>query len=243
VPYLLLVRHFAPQEAAGTSLAVVFVNAVSGTIAYARQRRIDYASGVWFAAAALPGAVLGAFGVRLLSRSFFHLVFGILLMLAAAILFWKPAGAISEAATPARRGWRPILPITRRVVDARGEAFEYRYDRFVGLALSFVVGFVSSMLGVGGGIIHVPALVFLLSFPPHISTATSHFILAITAGAGAASHLALGHVRIVPALLLGAGAAAGAPLGARLSRGLHGQWILRGLALALLLVGIRLLAS
>jgi uncharacterized membrane protein YfcA len=240
VPFLLLVKHYSPAQAAGTSLLVVFLNALSGTVAYARQKRIDYQSGLWFAAAALPGSFLGAYAVKLLTMRFFHLTVGTLLCLIALILLWRPHGALAGAKERASRSGG-ALPVTRRVVDAQGRTFEYRYDRLVGLALSFVVGFLSSLLGIGGGIIHVPALVLLLAFPPHISTATSHFILAITAGTGAMSHFLLGNVHLRAGLTMGAGAMLGAPLGAVLSQRARGAWILRGLALALMGVGIRLI--
>lgn len=240
VPFLLLVKHFPPAEAAGTSLVVVFMNAVSGTLAYAKQKRIDYKSGLWFAAAALPGSFLGAYLVDLLSTRSFHLAVGILLSLIAGILLWRPHGALAGAKARASRG-RSYWPKQKRIVDAEGQVFEYSYDRVVGLALSFVVGFLSSLLGIGGGIIHVPALVLLLAFPAHISTATSHFILAITAAMGATSHFALGHVKLGAGLSMGAGAVLGAPVGARLSKKTKGAWILRGLALALLAVGVRLI--
>ena len=242
VPFLLLVKHFSPAQAAGTSLVVVFMNAISGTIAYARQKRIDYKSGLWFAAAALPGSFLGAYMVNLLSARSFHLAVGILLSMIALILLWRPHGALAGAQARASRR-RAYWPKQKRIVDAEGHVFEYSYDRAVGLALSFVVGFLSSLLGIGGGIIHVPALVLLLGFPAHISTATSHFILAITAATGAASHFALGHVKLGAGLAMGAGAVLGAPVGARLSQRTKGAWILRGLALALLAVGIRLIVQ
>jgi hypothetical protein len=132
--------------------------------------------------------------------------------------------------------------VERRLADASGGVLRYRYDRAWGILLSFGVGYASSVLGVGGGIVHVPALIYLLGFPAHVATATSHFILAVTAGVGTLSHAALGHVFLVPAGLMGLGAVLGAPLGARLSRKLHGGWIVRGLAVALAGVGIRLLA-
>ena len=241
VPFLLLVRHARPEQAAGTSLAVVFLNALSGTVAYARQRRVDYASGIWFAAATVPGAVLGAYGARAFSGRAFDLVFGGLLLAVAAVLLWRPLPAAgATAGSPARgRAW---WPVERRLADAAGGVFRYRYDRVWGILLSFVVGYASSVLGVGGGIVHVPALVYLLGFPAHVATATSHFILAVTAGVGTLSHAALGHVFFLPAGLMGLGAVLGAPVGARLSRNLHGGWIVRGLAVALAAVGIRLLA-
>ena len=59
-PLLILVWGLEPGTAVGTSLAVVLVTAVSGSLRYARSRSIDYRSGILFAVAALPGSILGA---------------------------------------------------------------------------------------------------------------------------------------------------------------------------------------
>ncbi|HEY4223320.1 MAG TPA: sulfite exporter TauE/SafE family protein, partial [Myxococcota bacterium] len=98
-------------------------------------------------------------------------------------------------------------------------------------------------LGIGGGIVHVPALVALFDFPAHIAAATSHFILVVTAATGSIEHYTLGNVRLVPALAMGAGAAVGAQIGGALSRRMKARWIVRGLAGALGLVGVRLIVS
>ena len=68
VPVLLLAYHFAPADAVGTSLALVFLNAFSGSVAYLRQGRVDIALGWKFAAATIPGAVGGAYLTRAGSR-------------------------------------------------------------------------------------------------------------------------------------------------------------------------------
>ena len=112
----------------------------------------------------------------------------------------------------------------------------------LGVAISFVIGFASSLLGIGGGFIHVPALIALLGFPVHIATATSHFVLAIMATAGTITHIAAGDlVDVWPrAAYIGAGAVGGAQLGARLSRRVRGPVIVRVLAVALVIVAVRL---
>ena len=66
------------------------------------------------------------------------------------------------------------------------------YNPAIGIWLSLFVGYISSVLGVGGGFIHVPALTSLLNFPVHIATATSHFVLAIMALTGTLVHVAHG---------------------------------------------------
>lgn len=241
VPALLLVYRATPEQAAGTSLAVVFLNAVSGTVSYARQKRVDYRSGLWFAAATVPGSISGAYLSGLFSGRTFDLIFGILMLALATLLFWRPAAEEEYAEALMEDAGVRWWHVDQQVTDAGGATYLYRYNLMVGVGISFVVGFLSSILGIGGGIVHVPALTYLLGFPAHIAAATSHFILVISAGLGAGSHLVLGHVLAGPAILMGIGAVGGAQVGARLARRLHGARILRFLSLALVIVGLRLL--
>jgi len=71
VPLLLFGYHFSPQEAVGTSLAVVFLNALSGSLAYMVQRRVLYQMGIAFAIATIPGALVGALLVQYLESHWF----------------------------------------------------------------------------------------------------------------------------------------------------------------------------
>ena len=59
VPLFILVFHWEPNLAVGTSLVVVFFNAISGTVAYMRQKKVYYDAGIRFALATLPGAFFG----------------------------------------------------------------------------------------------------------------------------------------------------------------------------------------
>src|SRR3954452_7456191 len=80
VPVMLLVYHATPQQASATSLAVVFFNALSGTLAYARQGKVDYRTGWRFAAATVPGAIIGVYVQSFFSGRFFSALFGALLL-------------------------------------------------------------------------------------------------------------------------------------------------------------------
>lgn len=241
VPALLLAFHATPEQAAGTSIAVVFLNALSGTASYARQKRIDYKAGTIFALASVPGAILGAFLTSSLSGRGFDIGFAVLLIALALFLLWRPvaetefADSLIDAAAADR--WL----VQRHHTDTQGVVFNYSYDLRLGIAVSALVGVLSSVLGIGGGVIHVPVLIHLLGFPSHIAMATSHFILAITAAFGAGTHLALGHVLVGPAILLGVGVIGGAQIGAALGKKLKGSLLVRMLSVALLLVAARLL--
>jgi len=239
VPMLLLLYpHESALTVSSISLAVVVFNATSGAWAYARMGRVDYRSGLVFAAATVPGAIAGALTVDYVPRLVFNAIFGLLMILLAAYLFSR-----RKERTQLRRSPRAHLTV-RTVVEKGGATYTFAYNRRWGVGLSVFVGYLSSLLGIGGGIIHVPALVRVLNFPVHIATATSQFILAIMAFAGTAAHIAAGNFPPESAyrvIALGVGAVLGAQGGAQLSRRVHGVWLLRGLAAALALVGIRIL--
>jgi uncharacterized membrane protein YfcA len=134
--------------------------------------------------------------------------------------------------------------VRRRVRDRAGNTFVYSYQLWKGVLISVAVGFVSSFLGIGGGIVHVPIMATVLHFPVHVATATSHFVLAFMSAEGTLVHLSTGtlawNVWLGRAVLIGVGAIAGAQLGARVSHRLRGTAIIRALAVALMLVGARL---
>ena len=229
VPILLLGYHFAPADAVGTSLALVFLNAFSGSVAYLRQRRVDLSLGWKFAAATIPGAVGGAYLTRVLSSQLFSLGFGVLLLAIATLLF------SGKSVRPSARAK------ARAIVDSGGESHAYAIDVWKGVVVSFFVGLLSSVFGIGGGIIHVPFLIVALGLPVHIATATSHFVLSISTLVGAGTFFALGHVDLTLAALIGAGILAGAQAGAHLSVRATPTIIRRILAGALALVGLRMI--
>jgi uncharacterized protein len=242
VPALLfLYPHERPATITSVSLAVVFFNALSGSVAYARQRRIDYKTGIRFALATAPGAILGARVVGLFSRGLFDVVFGSVMVGVAAFVIVRGRNRPIRV-TPPHPGMA-----TRVITDASGETYMYRFWEWQGIALSAGVGFLSSLLGIGGGIIHVPVLVEFLHFPVHIATATSHFILTFMALIGSVGYITAGtlgpHAGFSQVLLLSLGVVPGAQLGARFSHHVRGGLIFRLLGFALLMVGVRLIVT
>jgi len=237
VPLLLLILHTSSAQATATSLTVIFFNALSGSFSYARQKRIDYRAGLRFGLATIPGAVAGAYASTLVHSDLFRLLFGVVLLAGGMWLTVKPS--YEEGPGPVARP--PRNAVNRSLVDARGQQFDYQFDERVGIVVSFFVGLVASFLGIGGGIIHVPVLALLLGFPPHIATATSHFILAISSLTGAVTQLILGNVLLGIALHMALGVVLGAQLGAALARRVKGPWLIRLNGLAIFLVGLRML--
>jgi uncharacterized membrane protein YfcA len=239
VPILL---YLYPQEtpAAITSitLTVAFFNALSGSIAYGRLRRIDYRSGLLFSLASVPGAIIGVSITAYLNRGIFETIFGAILLLAAAYLLVAPH--LKYRPDFAQQGHT-----IRKLADAQGNTYHYSFSLLRGMAIAFGAGLISGLLGIGGGIIHVPALTQILAFPTHIATATSHFVLAITTFSAVIVHIVQGSFTggIPRAAVLSAGAVIGAQIGARLSQKVPSTWIIRLLAIGLAIVAIRLLVA
>lgn len=238
VPLLLLLYPTeSPEIITSISLAVVFCNALSGSVAYARSGRIEYQSGMLFAIATIPGAILGALTTAYVPRRLFDAVLGLLMVVGAGFLLWRPHTEQGVHRNTPQHG------LVRTLIEGDGTVHTLSYSPSIGVGLSVVVGYLSSLLGIGGGIIHVPALVHLLHFPVHIATATSHFVLAIMALTGTLVHIVTGtfHHGVRRTIALSLGVLLGAQVGAWLSQRVHGVWIIRGLAIALGLVGLRLL--
>lgn len=238
-PVLLLVYpNSSPALITAISLVVVFFNAGSGSIAYARQRRIDFKSGSVFAVCTLPGSILGVLVADKVSRPGFDVIMGIAL---TSLAFWLVRGR-----RPPHPDHRVPGP-ARLIVDRDGNEYRYHANVRLGAAFSVVVGFVSSFLGIGGGVVHVPLLVTVLGFPTHVATATSHFVLAWMALAATLTHIFAGTfhhgVGLRRAAALSAGVVFGAQLGAILSQKLSGTVIQRLLAVGLLALGLRLVLS
>jgi uncharacterized membrane protein YfcA len=249
VPILLLVYPNEKTEiVTAISLAVVFFNALSGSFAYARMKRVDYKSGIIFSIAAIPGAILGALSTAYIPRRAFDLIFGILMTIAAVVLWLSAKEERSTSPRPR------VVPVSekattglteRHLVDAEGVHYDYAFDLRLGIVLSIFVGYVSSLLGVGGGFIHVPALASLMNFPVHIATATSHFVLAVMALTGTLVHVVQGVFvhGLRRTAMLAIGVVIGAQAGAWISNQTGGKEIIRALAVAMAFVGIRLIFS
>ena len=243
MPLLLLIYpHEDPHILTAISLAVVFFNTLSGAGAYARLKRIDYKSGLIFAAATIPGAVLGVLTTASVPRQVFEGIFGGFLLAMAVFMLLRPKSgepAPRELKTPSR------FSLTRVVNTSGGISFEYNYYPLLGIIVFFFLGFLASFLGIGGGSLIVPILAYMLNFPVFIATATSQFIVAILAFSSSMVHIWIGsfHHGAHRVAALGMGVLIGAQMGAYLSSKIKGAWIIRSLALALTLVGVRILIA
>ena len=244
VPLLLLTQpDLSPDVVTAISTAIVACNALSGTAAYIASRRVDYKAGIVFSIFTIPGSILGVITTKYIPRHTFDLMFGFIVIALAIYLFAK-GGRKNKGAAVIATG----KGLTQQhLIDKSGETYTYSYDMKKGAALSLLVGYLSPILGIGGGIIHVPAMAEWLKFPVHIATATSHFVLAISTSISTAVHAWNGDYndpRVMKMVIgLGIGVIVGAQIGARFSKHVKDKAIIKALAVCLAVVGVRILLS
>jgi uncharacterized membrane protein YfcA len=241
VPLLLLFYpEFTPEMITAISMAVVCANAISGSVAYARSGRIDYKAGIRFALFTIPGSIAGVAIVEYVSGKLFNILFGILMLVLSGYLIFKKEQKNDITVSDADNK----KLVHRTITDKSGVVYTYSFRELYGNIISIIVGFISPVLGIGGGIIHVPAMTNWLKFPVHIATATSHFILAIMATVTVITHACKGTYND-PAVLnlvifLALGVIPGAQIGAYYSHKLKSNVII-ALAFCLGLVGLRII--
>jgi uncharacterized protein len=210
VPALAFLAGFPHKLATGTSLTAIIPIAIAGAGGYASGGEVDWTAALCVSVGAIVGAVGGT---RLLVRArtpMLKLIFAGLIVAVAVRMF------VGEA-------------------DAPG-----RVELSAGMAAAMVLlgvasGVIAGLLGVGGGIIIVPALTLLFGIPHVLAKGTSLAVIVPTAVMGTLRNRRAGLTALLPAVVVGAGGVVSAPVGARLALALDAT-IARALFAALLLV-------
>lgn len=225
--------HITPQVAVGTSLILVVFTSLSATLTYAKKKRVDFKSGWTFFIASGPGAIVGAYLTRYMTVDPFLVAFGILILLVSFMLTVKERGKA-----------RPMhWNVNRTFQDETGEIHEYGFHRLTALSISFVVGLVSGLFGIGGGALMIPMMILLFRFPLQIATATSMFVILLSSTTGSIYHLFDGNIHWYSVLWLAPGAWVGGQLGAWISSRLSSKMLLIVLRVVFVLVAIRMIAN
>jgi len=220
----------SPQEATGTSLAVIAVSSLSSSIAYFRQKKVDAKSALLFFAGSGPGAMAGAALNARMTGGGLLAGFGVFLIAMSFLLVIRD-----------RLGRRSVRwTVHRTYTDpASGETFEYGYTAWAALAVSFATGLVAGLFGVGGGALMMPVMLVLFHFPVQVAAATSMFMIFLSSIPGSMTHAHYGHILWLYAALLAPGAWAGGRLGAWLSLRLRTRTLTLLLRLMLMAIGLR----
>jgi uncharacterized membrane protein YfcA len=246
---ILVFLGIPPAVAVGSLANHVAASSVSSVAAYSRRRAVDFRMGAVLAAGGAIGSVVGVelFRIlRLLGQADLVVSVSYLLFLGVigALMLTESLGAILRQ----RRGQPAPPPRDRRPLWLYGLPLKVRFPRsrlyisvIPPLVLGVFVGILSAVMGVGGGFVLVPAMVYILRMPAQVVVGTSLFqIIITTAITGVLQAGRNQSVDIVLAALLLIGGVIGAQLGARASARFRAEELRAVLALIVLLVGLQM---
>jgi hypothetical protein len=213
VPVLTILYHVDIRLAIGASIISVIATSSGAAAAYVKDRMTNLRAGMFLEIATTTGAVTGAYLTILLPTRFLFILFAIVLGYSAFAMFHK-------------RHSVEVLSVSHdriaNKLNLHGSYFDYVENREVaykvtgtkpGLSLMYVAGLVSALLGIGSGALKVPAMDLAMHIPMKVSSATSNFMIGVTAAASAGVYFARGQIDPIIAAPVAVGVLAGATVG------------------------------
>ncbi len=193
VPVLTLIFSLPVSEAVGTSLLGVVAVSTGAAIGFLKSGRANLPLGLTLETVSAAGALCGGLLAGIIRQEAIYIMFGLILLYASYNMA------------------RP------RKYDYENGKADFPRRMPIGMGLSFFAGNLSGLLGVGGGVIKVPMLNLIMGVPLKIATATSSYMVGITAGSGALVYLFRGDIDLNKAAAIVVGIFFGSRLGASIS--------------------------
>jgi len=219
VPFLALVLGLPAKVAVGTSLLTVITTSTGAAQEYLKSGRADVRLGIVLELFTTLGALTGGIVAVFLAEKTVFLFFGLLLVVVAIqMLRSKEKPDFNHTATTgAYRNWG------------------------WGAGVSSLAGVLSGVLGVGGGVIKIPAMNLIMKVPLSVAFATSNLMIGVTATAGALVYFSRGDVDLKAAAPLVLGTALGALIGAKTVKKVPTRWLRYAFVAVLLVVAVEML--
>jgi uncharacterized membrane protein YfcA len=219
VPALTLLLGVGIQKAIAASIVSVIATSSGAASSYVRERIANMRLGMVLEVSTVLGALTGALLAAAVPVRGLFLLFACILAYTAWSMLRRPSGQPADAG-PDRLADR--LRLHGSYFDrSLGREVSYRVSRTkLGLAVGYLAGVASGLLGIGGGIIKVPVMNLAMGIPIKACTATSNFMIGVTAATGAAVYFMRGEVLPFVAAPVAVGVLLGARTGARLLGGM-----------------------
>jgi len=249
ITQLLIFYNIPPAVAVATGANQIVASSVSGVLSHLRRKGVDIKLGVVLLIGGIAGSSIGVIiytyllqvgQLDLIISVLYVLMLGIVgaLMLKESVSAWRKSRAGTPVAMrkPGQHNWIHRLPMKMRFKQSR------LYISVIPVVLlGAVIGMLAAIMGVGGGFILVPAMIYLLRVPTNVVIGTSLFqIIFVAAYTTIVQAIANQTVDIVLAVLLMLGGVAGAQYGAYAGQRLRGEQLRAMLALLVLAVAFRL---
>jgi len=215
IPFLTLVEGVPVPLAVGSSIVSVVATSSSSAAAYVQDHLTNLRLGMFLEIGTVAGAITGAFVATFLPVSALFILFGLILLYATIIMI-RARGIDFPANVRPDKTSRTLALGSQYEDHSLNKVVKYEVTRTpLTVFMGYFAGVVSGLLGVGGGIINVPTMNLVSKVPVKVASATSNFMIGVTAAASASVYLLRGDVHPLLAAPLIIGVAGGALLGTR----------------------------
>ncbi|MGH7934916.1 MAG: sulfite exporter TauE/SafE family protein [Candidatus Binataceae bacterium] len=237
VPGLVLLAHVPMQVAVGVSLISVVATSAGASVAFVRDGWTNLRVAMLLECATVTGAVTGAYIAGIISAPVLELLFALMMLQSAYFSMRKQDDDYATANDPLCER----LHLGGELPNEDGTSTPYGVVHLPGgAAIMVIAGLMSGLLGVGAGALKVTAMDYVMRLPLKVSSATSNFMIGVTAGAGALVFLARGDVPTVIAAPVALGVTAGALVGSRLLPQLNVHALRIGFVIIMLLIAVEM---
>jgi len=240
VPALTLLLGVSIQKAIAASIISVIATSSGAAASYVRERIANMRLGMLLEVATVIGALTGAFLADYISGRGLFLTFAVVLFYTVYSMV-KPKG--KQAAAPVPDPMADRLRLHGSFFDrSLGREVAYRISRSkLGLGVSYFAGVASGLLGIGGGVLKVPVMNVAMGMPIKACTATSNFMIGVTAAASAGVYLTRGYIQPGLAMPVTLGVLVGSLIGARVLAVAQVKTIRRAFVVVIAALGIEMI--
>jgi len=242
VPILVLGLDVPMHYAVATSIVSVIATSSAAAIANVEYKTANMRLGMTLEIATCLGAIAGGSLAAIASPKFLHILFAGVVF-PTGIAMWRGKSAETPLSPDSSDTESNDAAITGEYFDPMlGRSVFYRVRRlWAAMAVSFLAGNLSGLLGVGGGAFKVPALTILCGVPMKAAAATSNFMIGVTAAASAFLYYGRGEVRPALTAAVVLGVLIGSRKGASLSRRVKSDALRKGFAVLLFVIAVQML--
>ncbi len=213
VPALVVLAKMPMKVAVGASLISVVATSAGASVAFVRDGWTNLKVAMVLECATVTGALIGAYLAGVIPTWVLELLFALMMLQSAYFSLEKQEDDLIQDGDPISKR----LHLVGEVQDETGKMVHYEVVHFPqGAGLMVVAGLMSGLLGIGSGALKVMAMDYFMHIPLKVSSATSNFMIGVTAGAGALVFLARGDVATSVAAPVALGVTVGALAGSKI---------------------------
>src|SRR6516162_9179637 len=243
VPVLTMFGHVDIRTAVGASLVSVIACSCGSASPFLKGGLVNIRLAFVLETTTTLGALTGVLLAGVVPTAYLFILFALILALSAQQMLARRGETTGAATTADTWGWAGALRLDSSYLE-RGRRVKYRVQRLpLGMLLMYGAGLISALLGIGSGVLKIPAMDTALRLPIKVSTATSNFMIGVTATASAGAYFVRGDIVGPIAGPVALGSVVGAILGARILLAISNEKIRLLFVVVLVALAVQMILS